>query len=147
MFVRWKRYGRKWEWCDGPGTLQAVLVECHRFNGRPRQKIIATLGTIKEDAIERQKEGAIALFLLSVRRNLERIKVAPEDQAKIDEALYQRLGEWDQQREVDLLKQFYETCKHNLSRNRLLEIFPISVILKIFSPELAELRRERESGI
>jgi hypothetical protein len=48
MFLRWKK--QKIEPKDGAADmwLSAQIVESHRFNGKPRQKVIKVLGRIRE---------------------------------------------------------------------------------------------------
>lgn len=53
MYVRWKsRMTTKGRMPTGVRSLSAVLVESHRVNGKPKQKIVAYLGTIHEDKTE-----------------------------------------------------------------------------------------------
>jgi hypothetical protein len=142
VFVRWKKYDRKYGWCDGPGTLQAVLVESSRINGKPRQKIIAALGTIKEDAIEAQEAITIARFLTNALRNMYRLDLDPESQSKIRGAIYQKLGDWDKRRAMELLRQFYEVAKLTLSRGQIADLFEARLACEILT-----YKPEEETGI
>ena len=49
MFFRWKKYGQEGYW--GP-YWRAMLVESHRVNGKPRQRVVKYLGSISRHAIE-----------------------------------------------------------------------------------------------
>jgi hypothetical protein len=51
MFVRWKRrqLSERRDWVPPEFSLYAVLVEAHRDNGKPRQRIIRYLAHIKEE--------------------------------------------------------------------------------------------------
>jgi hypothetical protein len=59
MFVRWKKHKRSercyYRWCNyyaSEHTLYAVLVKCERVNGKPRQKIVRTLGNIGDRCLD-----------------------------------------------------------------------------------------------
>ena len=53
MYVRWKKRAMtrtnryRGRFSIGAHALSAVLVECRRFEGKPRQRFLAQLGTIE----------------------------------------------------------------------------------------------------
>ena len=54
MYVRWKkreRSRRGWH-TEPPQLLTAVLVESRRVDGKPRQRTVAYLGSIRSDYLD-----------------------------------------------------------------------------------------------
>jgi len=45
MYLRWKRQRITGGWFKGGIRYQAVLVECHRVDGKPTQQYIKCLGS------------------------------------------------------------------------------------------------------
>jgi len=90
MYVRWNKRKRK----PGQGRkagdyLTAVLVKNTRINGKPRQKIVKSLGSIEEGAFVDRLEYAIVLyqFWWKVDRNLILVNLPNEDREKVIAAL------------------------------------------------------------
>jgi hypothetical protein len=68
MYVRWKRQLRSGGLNGGHTSLTAVVVRSERVEGRPRQRIVCYLATIREDRIS---EGVdLVRFWESVRSHL-----------------------------------------------------------------------------
>jgi hypothetical protein len=111
MYVRWKRramrkqvhVGRKWAIVKGQRTivhvkesqptgdyaLSAQLVESHRVDGRPRQKVIKYLGTIREPAVAHV--GHRMSFWRTVSAAFKALDLPPEQQHTIELALHARV--------------------------------------------------------
>lgn len=73
----------------GDYILSAQLVECHRVDGKPRQKVIKYLGTISERGIEHI--GHRVHFWRHVGAALKTLDLAPEQQHIIEQALHARV--------------------------------------------------------
>ena len=83
MYVRWnkrKRFKSGWRKKEGH-YLSAVLVESHRVNGTPRQKIIKFLGSIGEESLHRVFRCQD--FWAAAEKNLASLGLSAEDQQKI----------------------------------------------------------------
>jgi len=87
MYVRWKRRalknGRRYH--PDPHLLSAYLVESRRVDGKPRQRILAYLGSINErflDATWQQRN-----FWLTASQKLEALDLSKEERAAIDARL------------------------------------------------------------
>lgn len=83
MYVRWnkrKRFKIGWRKKEGH-YLSAVLVESHRVNGTPRQKIIKFLGSIGEENLHRVSRCQD--FWTTAEKNLASLGLSAEDQQKI----------------------------------------------------------------
>lgn len=108
MFVRWKRARRK----DSrhtevvPGRsynppiskpewlLSAVLVESVRIGGKPRQRIIAYLGSIRESRLDPACEYGIfhrGYFWRDATARLEALDIHESERARISAALAERV--------------------------------------------------------
>jgi integrase/recombinase XerD len=84
MFARWKKRQLKRPEPDGnaPGVvLYAVLVRSIRVKGKPRQKIVRYLGSIRESKIN--KAGYRIAFWMKVERALKKQKVGDSIYQKI----------------------------------------------------------------
>ncbi len=107
MFVRWKRKRRKDTYHvepDPPGVKvayrpriadpqwlrSAVLVESVRVDGRPRQRTIKYLGSIRECHLDLEGQYSIShrgYFWRSADANLERLDLSDLERARIVAAL------------------------------------------------------------
>ena len=85
MFVRWQRRGRVRKGKTSP-LISAVLVECHRVAGKPRQKVIAYLGGIRETRIN-VSERYHREFWRSVDDRLDALQLDPEFRAMIEASI------------------------------------------------------------
>jgi hypothetical protein len=98
MFVRWNRRERKarTRWVNGqPHTcrkalLTAALVRSERRGGKPRQKVVAYLGSIAEEAA--QELLARESFWLAASARLDSLNLAPEQREKVEAALHARVN-------------------------------------------------------
>ncbi len=87
MFVRWKkRKLRSWGY-----SYTAVLVESYRVNGKPRQKIIASIATIKDRDYGNSWERSRFWAVVGSSLNLLRDRLTGEDHEKIIDACAQRV--------------------------------------------------------
>ncbi len=84
MFVRWK----KRQLSTDAGTLEstnvslyAVLVQNNRVQGKTRQRVVKYLGYINEAALSDPNHQS--RFWQQVRKNLETLKLEPEEHLKI----------------------------------------------------------------
>lgn len=90
MYIRWKtRVGKKWQ--RGP-TFSAYLVRCERVHGKPRQKILAYLGSVGEDKIHSHlNELMRERFWQHAHQALASLALTDQEQATIREALAQKV--------------------------------------------------------
>jgi hypothetical protein len=93
MYLRWKRrkLRRTWEWADGwaPHRLEAAIVASRRVEGKPRQELIAHLGSIREDAV-----GDVEVrvgFWEAAERRLAALALPDGERARIEAALDDRV--------------------------------------------------------
>ena len=78
MFVRWqrrrlKRYRHGYE--AGEEVLSAVVVESRRMDGKPRQKMIRYLGTVRESDITRPRPMSLDRFWTRVDVALDELGI------------------------------------------------------------------------
>ncbi|MGI8405298.1 MAG: hypothetical protein ACR2OE_11150 [Thermomicrobiales bacterium] len=100
MFVRWKRTPRKdkhhWERpvpneqmvrvIDPEWLRSAVLVECIRIDGKPRQRTVKYLGSIRERRLDLDDPYSIShrgYFWTSVDANLDSLGLVDSERARI----------------------------------------------------------------
>ena len=81
MYVRWQRRCR----VTSP-LMSAVLVESHRVDGKPSQKVIAYLGSIREVRIN-VSERYHREFWQSVDDHLNALQLDPEIRANIEASI------------------------------------------------------------
>jgi hypothetical protein len=86
MFVRWKTRPRAG--FDGP-LLSAVLVRSERINGKPRQKIVACLASIRETIIDNPYRRYY--FWRKVDKRLESLGLEKAEHERIVAALASRV--------------------------------------------------------
>jgi hypothetical protein len=91
MFVRWKRrerVSRKWGRVRRTGKflLSAVLVCSERQDGKPRQKVLAYLGSIIEERI--QTSGGRSGFWKGVDSRLASLNLDPAQRQRVEDALH-----------------------------------------------------------
>lgn len=108
MYVRWNRRKRK----PGRGRkegdyLTAVLVKSVRIDGKPRQKVIKSLGSIGEGTLKDKLHYAIRIYSFwgKVKRNLLSLGLSDDEKEKViaslektvptvsDEEIKQQFGE------------------------------------------------------
>jgi hypothetical protein len=111
MYVRWKRramrkqvyVGRKWAVVKGQRKIvhikesrptgdyahSAQLVESHRIDGKPRQKVIKYLGTINESRVAHV--GHRIGFWRTASAAFKALGLPPEQQHTIELALHARV--------------------------------------------------------
>src|SRR5687768_5228530 len=83
MFVRWK--SRQLTRTESGGTersLYAVLVECRRIDGQPRQKVIKYLAHINEEHLKSLKE--CRAFWEQTRESLDTVEMEPQLRRKLE---------------------------------------------------------------
>ncbi len=88
MFVRWQRRSRKRY--GGSPLLAAVIVECRRVDGKPRQRTVAYLGGIRERFVgehERRHEK----FWNRVDARLDELGLDPSTRASIEASIAARV--------------------------------------------------------
>jgi hypothetical protein len=94
MYVRWKRRllgGRRAvrSQRDPQYAISAVLVECHRVHGQPRQKVLRHLGSIKERNIA--DAGHRRDFWRSVAQAFHALELSIEQRRPLEMALDTRV--------------------------------------------------------
>jgi signal recognition particle GTPase len=77
MFVRWKRKVLK---NQKETTLCAVLCQAYRENGKPKQKVIKYLASIRETSIDEITRNQ---FWHEVNEKLKGMDIGPEEMEKI----------------------------------------------------------------
>ena len=81
MFVRWKTSIRKTRWRSDI-LLSAVLVESRREGGRPRQKFIRHLGSVRQSSLGLVL--ATGSFWKRVDQSLGALDLSPEERRAIE---------------------------------------------------------------
>jgi hypothetical protein len=95
MFVRWKirvpwrAWYKDFPWRNPGMSFSAVLVRSERVNGKPRQKIVAYLGHIKEKNLDSKAQRLY--FWESVDRPLDALVLSPAERQQIEEEILQRV--------------------------------------------------------
>jgi hypothetical protein len=74
----------------GRFLLAAVLVQSERRDGKPRQKIVAYLGFVREEHA-REKVWARKMFWDEARRRLDALGLGPAERQKVEAALGARV--------------------------------------------------------
>jgi hypothetical protein len=119
MFVRWNRRRRKsyWHWSSPERDhaarrriiiprflLSAVLVRCERRGGAPRQKIVAYLGSIREDKTE--DLFARRRFWYCATSRLDGLGLEPAEREKVQAALSSRVAPLTTGEEQEVQRQY-----------------------------------------
>jgi hypothetical protein len=102
MFVRWKRKRRKddrrgWgkdQIVTPQWLLSAVLVESVRINGKPRQRTIRYLGSIREQYLDLSEGASTARrfhFWRGVEWSLDQLELSDLDRVRIIAAIEERV--------------------------------------------------------
>ncbi len=88
MYVRWQSRSRL---RSGKSPLiTAELVESRRVDGKPRQKVLAYLGGIREAYID-VRERSHRAFWLSVDAHLDKLGIDPKARARIEASVEARV--------------------------------------------------------
>ena len=99
MFVRWKatrlqppknqaayrRAYREYKRKDDATRLTCQLVEAYREDGRPRQRVVAHLGSLLDEQCrpkDFREQAAVLRFFLKVDKKLESLGITAEDAAE-----------------------------------------------------------------
>ena len=98
MFVRWKRQaltGRSVKYNASLGRskdkLTAILVESHRVDGRPRQRFVSYLGTIREWTLKDRVYWHLVDFWVSVDKNLDALQIDQVTRQAIETRIAERV--------------------------------------------------------
>ena len=102
MFIRWKnRMCKNWGAWHGrvDRTLRAYVVKSVRVNGKPRQKVVASLASIREFSLncpwtsgeehDRRNRAARASFWAQVEARLSQIELTEQDLQAVQASLAQ----------------------------------------------------------
>ncbi len=89
MYVKWQRRPRKRT--DGSPLLMAVLVESHRVDGKPRQRVVAYLAGIRERFVG-EREDKHDEFWRSVDAHLDALGLDAETRARIEASIAKRVA-------------------------------------------------------
>jgi len=88
MYVRWTKRERSLRGePNGKYALSAKLVECVRVDGKPRQRILCYLGTIREEM--RASHYHMVDFWTAASANLAKLDLKKKLQSKIEKDLEQ----------------------------------------------------------
>ena len=68
----------------------AVLVECRRVDGKPRQRVIAYLGGIREAYVD-EREREHRAFWEGVDERLDELGLDPETRARVEASVESRV--------------------------------------------------------
>lgn len=87
MYVRWKvrKLSRRGKLGPARRAFYAVLVECRRVDGQPRQKVVKYLAHINEQDLG--VSDARRLFWEQANEGLGTIEMGPDERARIEEKL------------------------------------------------------------
>ena len=88
MYVRWQRRGRVRR-AKSP-LLTAVLVESRRVDGKPRQRVVAYLGGIREAHVD-ERERAHRTFWRGVDDRLDALGLDAEARARVEASVESRV--------------------------------------------------------
>ncbi len=88
MFVRWQRRSRKRY--GAPPLLTAVLVECRRVDGKPRQRTVAYLAGIRERFVGKNA-WQHDRFWSRVDTRLDELALDPQTRATIEASIAARV--------------------------------------------------------
>ena len=98
MFVRWKRQaltGRSVKYYASKGRskdkLTAILVESHRVDGRPRQRFVCYLGTIREWTVLDRVYWHLVDFWISADKKLDDLQIDQDARQKIETKIAERI--------------------------------------------------------
>jgi hypothetical protein len=93
MYVKWQTKRRSKAWHSRGDLLTATLVECHRIDGKPRQRVISYLGSVRLDFVKRHMIHHL-YFWDNVGEHLDRIGDQMDTAArrKIETKLSQRVA-------------------------------------------------------
>ena len=86
MFVRWNRRERA---RTGKFLLAALLIQAERRDGKPRQKVVAYLGSIKEERVP--SPYIRKWFWRDVDRRLDSLGLEAEVRQKVEASLVVRV--------------------------------------------------------
>ncbi len=88
MYVRWKKRLRKRASQGEPSyLLSAALTESHRVNGKPRQRTIAYLGSIRNECIDLPFCLPRRDFWQRVTTRLDALDLSASERATIEDVL------------------------------------------------------------
>ncbi len=93
MYVKWQTKRRSKAWHSRGDLLTATLVECRRIEGRPRQKVISYLGSVRLDFVEQHMIHHL-YFWDSVSDRLDRIgdRIDTASRQRIEKKLSHRVA-------------------------------------------------------
>jgi len=92
MFIRWERrlLARPTPIAPENYSLYAQVVESRRINGKPRQKILKYIGSIKEDCVTNAKDQKN--FWEQANKQLDDLKLEPEQRQRLVESLRKKVA-------------------------------------------------------
>lgn len=90
MFVRWKRRAKsRRKRLTGETALSAYLVSSERVEGKPRQRVVAYLGSIRENATH--YVGHQMGFWEAAAPTLDRLELDPETRSAVEASLTRKV--------------------------------------------------------
>lgn len=92
MFVRWKKRMSTIHWQkDTHYTLSAYIVESKRIDGKPRQKVIAFLGSIKSVALQPHLAFIRVSFYRRIKEKFDELGIKEQDIQKFTRELAEKV--------------------------------------------------------
>ncbi len=88
MYVRWQSRSRLRR--GKSPLITAELVECRRVDGKPRQRLLAYLGGIREAYVD-EREGKHRAFWRGVDERLDTLGLDPETRARVEASVESRV--------------------------------------------------------
>ena len=110
MYVKWQTKKRSQAWHSRGDLLTATLVECHRVDGKPRQKVVSYLGSVRQELIAEHKIHRL-YFWDAVAERLERLgtRIDTATKQKIEAQLAARVPKPTAQQRARLLDNLWRT--------------------------------------
>ena len=108
MYVKWQTKRRSKAWYSRGDLLTATLVECHRIDGRPRQKVVSYLGSVRLDFVDQHLVHHLH-FWDSVSERLDRMgeRIDTATRRRIERKLSERVTRPNATQRAKLLKDLW----------------------------------------
>ena len=108
MYVKWQTKRRSKAWYSRGDLLTATLVECHRIDGQPRQKVVSYLGSVRLDFVDQHLVHHLH-FWDSVSERLDRMgeRIDTATRRRIERKLSERVTRPNATQRAKLLKDLW----------------------------------------
>lgn len=110
MYVKWQVKKRSSAWHSRGDLLTATLVECRRVEGKPRQQVVAYLGSVRLDYAGQHKIHHV-YFWDAVSERLDRLgdRLDIKTRQKIEAKLAQRVAKPSARERAKLLDNLWRS--------------------------------------